>query len=85
MKNALAGRGGSSFDAPEGVSFVEIDRDRFDATAEPVDLVFDTIGGDVLARSAAVVRPGGGRLPGRSGGSRGHPAASAQARQRKGR
>ena len=27
MKNALAGRGGSSFDAPEGVSFVEIDRD----------------------------------------------------------
>ena len=39
--------------------FVEIDRDRFDATTEPVDLVFDTIGGDVLARSAAVVRPGG--------------------------
>jgi penicillin-binding protein 1B len=27
MKNALAGRGGSTFDAPEGVSFVEIDRD----------------------------------------------------------
>jgi penicillin-binding protein 1B len=27
MKNALAGRGGSSFAAPEGVSFVEIDRD----------------------------------------------------------
>ena len=27
MKNALAGRGGSSFDAPDGVSFVEIDRD----------------------------------------------------------
>ena len=27
MKNALAGRGGSAFDAPEGVTFVEIDRD----------------------------------------------------------
>ena len=27
MKNALAGRGGSALDAPEGVSFVEIDRD----------------------------------------------------------
>ena len=27
MKNALAGRGGSSFEAPEGVTFVEIDRD----------------------------------------------------------
>jgi NADPH:quinone reductase-like Zn-dependent oxidoreductase len=39
--------------------FVDIERDRFDATIEPVDLVFDTIGGDILARSAAVVRPGG--------------------------
>lgn len=27
MKHALAGRGGSSFEAPEGVSFIEIDRD----------------------------------------------------------
>ncbi len=27
MKNALAGRGGSSFEAPDGVSFIEIDRD----------------------------------------------------------
>lgn len=27
MKNAVAGRGSSSFDAPDGVSFVEIDRD----------------------------------------------------------
>ena len=27
MKNALAGRGGSTLDAPEGVTFVEIDRD----------------------------------------------------------
>ena len=27
MKNALAGRGGSAFDVPDGVTFVEIDRD----------------------------------------------------------
>jgi membrane carboxypeptidase/penicillin-binding protein len=27
MKNAVAGRAGSTFEAPEGVSFVEIDRD----------------------------------------------------------
>ena len=27
MKNAVAGRGGSAFDAPEGVAFVDIDRD----------------------------------------------------------
>ena len=27
MKTALAGRGGSSFEAPQGVSFIEIDRD----------------------------------------------------------
>jgi NADPH:quinone reductase-like Zn-dependent oxidoreductase len=39
--------------------FVEIDCDLFDATTEPVDLVFDTIGGDVLVRSAAIVRTGG--------------------------
>jgi NADPH:quinone reductase-like Zn-dependent oxidoreductase len=38
--------------------FMAIEHDRFDTT-DPVDLVFDTIGGDVLARSAAVVRPGG--------------------------
>jgi NADPH:quinone reductase-like Zn-dependent oxidoreductase len=39
--------------------FEAIERDRFDNLTGPVDLVFDTIGGDVLARSAAVVRPGG--------------------------
>lgn len=35
-----------------------IDIDHFEASG-PVDLVLDTIGGDVLARSAAVVKPGG--------------------------
>src|SRR4029077_15763861 len=29
------------------------------AAVEPVDLVFDTIGGEFLARSAALLRPGG--------------------------
>jgi NADPH:quinone reductase-like Zn-dependent oxidoreductase len=33
--------------------------ERFDEMLEAVDLVFDTAGGDALARSAALVRPGG--------------------------
>jgi NADPH:quinone reductase-like Zn-dependent oxidoreductase len=32
---------------------------RFEDAADQVDLVFDTVGGDRLERSAAVVRPGG--------------------------
>ena len=32
---------------------------RFEEVAEPVDLVFDTVGGDRLSRSTSVVRPGG--------------------------
>lgn len=32
---------------------------RFEAVAGPVDLVFDTVGGDRLERSPSVVRPGG--------------------------
>jgi NADPH:quinone reductase-like Zn-dependent oxidoreductase len=32
---------------------------RFEDTIEPVDLVFDTAGGELLRRSAAVLRPGG--------------------------
>jgi NADPH:quinone reductase-like Zn-dependent oxidoreductase len=32
---------------------------RFEDVVDPVDLVFDTAGGDRLERSAAVVRPGG--------------------------
>ncbi len=32
---------------------------RFEDAVEPVDLVFDTVGGDALARSAAVLREGG--------------------------
>lgn len=39
-------------------AFVDVGRDDLGATG-PVDLVIDTIGGDVLARSPVAVRPGG--------------------------
>jgi NADPH:quinone reductase-like Zn-dependent oxidoreductase len=32
---------------------------RFEEVIDPVDLVFDTVGGDLLTRSPAVLRPGG--------------------------
>ncbi len=52
-------------DAPHGAAAQGahelIDACRFDETLEPVDLVFDTAGGELLRRSAAVVR-GGGRV-----------------------
>lgn len=41
------------------VEVVDRKRDRFEDVLEPVDLVLDTVGGEVLGRSAAVVRPGG--------------------------
>jgi NADPH:quinone reductase-like Zn-dependent oxidoreductase len=39
--------------------FVDVERDGWEAYVGPVDLVCDIIGGDVLARSAAIVKPGG--------------------------
>jgi NADPH:quinone reductase-like Zn-dependent oxidoreductase len=39
--------------------FASIDGDRFEEVAGQVDVVLDMIGGEVLDRSAAVVRPGG--------------------------
>jgi NADPH:quinone reductase-like Zn-dependent oxidoreductase len=36
-----------------------LDSARFEEGLEPVDLVFDTVGGELLARSPAVVRDGG--------------------------
>lgn len=39
--------------------FVDVERDGWETTIGPVDLVYDIIGGDVLARSAAIVKPGG--------------------------
>ena len=40
-------------------SFVDLDQERFEDAVGQIDVVFDTIGGDVLARSPAVVKPGG--------------------------
>jgi NADPH:quinone reductase-like Zn-dependent oxidoreductase len=39
--------------------FVDVDQDDWEAAVGPVDLVYDIIDGDVLARSAAIVKPGG--------------------------
>jgi NADPH:quinone reductase-like Zn-dependent oxidoreductase len=39
--------------------FVDVESDGWAAQVEPVDVVFDTVGGDVLARSTDVVKPGG--------------------------
>jgi NADPH:quinone reductase-like Zn-dependent oxidoreductase len=39
--------------------FVALDADRLENAAGRADLVFDTIGGEVLARSPALLRPGG--------------------------
>jgi len=39
--------------------FVDLEQDRWEDEIGQVDVVFDTIGDDVLARSAAIVKPGG--------------------------
>jgi len=39
--------------------FIALDADRLQDAAGQADLVFDTIGGEVLARSPALLRPGG--------------------------
>jgi NADPH:quinone reductase-like Zn-dependent oxidoreductase len=39
--------------------FVDVEQDGWETSIEPVDLVYDIIGGDIAARSAAVVKPGG--------------------------
>jgi NADPH:quinone reductase-like Zn-dependent oxidoreductase len=40
-------------------AFVDVEQEGWEKTVEPVDLVYDIIGGDVLARSTAIVKPGG--------------------------
>ncbi|MFF5213125.1 NADP-dependent oxidoreductase [Streptosporangium sp. NPDC000396] len=40
-------------------TFIDLERDSLEDAAEQVDLVFDTVGGDLLARSANLVKPGG--------------------------
>ena len=42
-----------------GCELVDLAAGRFEEAVAPVDLVFDTVGGDVLARSHAVLRDGG--------------------------
>lgn len=39
--------------------FVDVDREGWETSVGQVDLVYDEIGGDVLARSPAIVKPGG--------------------------
>ena len=39
--------------------FVDVERDGWETAVGQVDLVYDTIGGEVLARSPAIVKPGG--------------------------
>ena len=39
--------------------FVDVEQDGWETSVGLVDLVYDIIGGDVLARSAAIVKPGG--------------------------
>jgi NADPH:quinone reductase-like Zn-dependent oxidoreductase len=39
--------------------FVDIERDGWETAVSQVDLVYDAVGGDVLARSPTVVKPGG--------------------------
>lgn len=39
--------------------FIDLAQEGWERTSGQADLVFDTIGGDVLERSAALVRPGG--------------------------
>jgi NADPH:quinone reductase-like Zn-dependent oxidoreductase len=40
-------------------SFVDLERDRWEDAVGQADVVFDTIGGEVLTRSPAIVKPGG--------------------------
>jgi NADPH:quinone reductase-like Zn-dependent oxidoreductase len=40
-------------------AFVDVEHDGWETSVGQVDLVYDIIGGDVLARSPAIVKPGG--------------------------
>ena len=42
-----------------GAEFVDVEQDGWETAIGQVDLVYDIIGGEVLARSAALVKPGG--------------------------
>jgi NADPH:quinone reductase-like Zn-dependent oxidoreductase len=55
------GRGGAEAVAREmgADAFVNLEHNNWESEIPPVDVVFDTIGGDVLAHSAALLKPGG--------------------------
>lgn len=58
----IATASGESLDAASAFGAHEVldgTHGRFEEAVAPVDLVFDTVGGDVLARSPATVREGG--------------------------
>ncbi|NKZ06037.1 NADP-dependent oxidoreductase [Actinomadura latina] len=40
-------------------AFIDLEGQSFEDAVEPVDLIFDTIGGELLSRSASRVKPGG--------------------------
>src|SRR5439155_22318960 len=42
--------------------FVDVERDGWERAVRQVGLVYDTIGGDGLAHSPAIVKPGGARV-----------------------
>ncbi len=41
------------------IEFIDVEQDGWEKNIGPVDLVYDIIGDDLLARSAALVKPGG--------------------------
>ena len=55
------GRAGSRKRAVElgAEDFVDVEQDGWETAVGQVDLVYDTVGGDLLARSPAIVKPGG--------------------------
>jgi NADPH:quinone reductase-like Zn-dependent oxidoreductase len=55
------GRGNAAHLAKElgADTFVNLEDQRFEEAVDQADLIFDTIGGDVLTRSAERIRPGG--------------------------
>jgi NADPH:quinone reductase-like Zn-dependent oxidoreductase len=55
----LPGRASADFTELGADRFIALDADRLEDVAGRADLVLDTIGGGVLARSPALLRPGG--------------------------
>lgn len=56
---ATASQSNAEIARSAGANEVMDPTDAFEGSPEPIDLVFDTAGGDLLARSQALVRPGG--------------------------